>query len=723
MEALNYITGGHNMQLPPDAQIVQGVSGNGVYLPAGAGTLQIDGGDRNELSVSLWRQWDGIVESAAGDYRGVFEIKNIKAYFDNTTDFLTIELPGASVIVTDIEDDQEQSHWVFVFARNEVFRIYKNAEKLFEITVGDSAADLSDPFEMGGGKTHATFDELRIFKTALVTQEVNGLYRLISKGVDVQGVELIAGEVAPKYLGQADTAAIQKTVVITKGETLGAVDANLGDWVLMGKNQGGWTRGVCYRWAAWGWVALTPESNYGREYQAALLHILEIPELVQQTGHYGALFAQTLVAQKALIDNLIVKQLKVDSDPSATDDFEVEINETVGILAKNGGAKIFEIKPSGQPYFAGDVATGTSQLLDGGVFVQGGQIAVENNGWKGVIRPCDNGVELCILGGDGGAMTKKQLWTKISGGILSLFVLGGVSCGNLHQINTGAVVNGWVNKSIGGSNAFIAVASSGDTWVAVGRLGLVAVSRDNGDSWAQKSTGTSSYMYCVATNNSGTWIAGTSSGVLRSVDDGETWQYIHLISIISKVEDIKYGDGRWVAVGQYGVIATSLDDGQTWQRKFKHPTYSFYDVGFNGSTWVATGQLGMVFISRDNAETWVEKHSPIFQYGGSFSIINSGNEWVAIADYSNVDSLKSIDDGDTWSQIQLSGRKDIVSNGSLYASPTYGGITISQDQGQSWSPKNIDLSKEFFSVEFNGTTWVAAGEDGAIFISRDTSLW
>ncbi len=63
MEAINYASGGSNMTLPEDAQIVQGVSGNAVYLPAGAGTMPI-ASNRNELTISLWRQWDGVVDSA-----------------------------------------------------------------------------------------------------------------------------------------------------------------------------------------------------------------------------------------------------------------------------------------------------------------------------------------------------------------------------------------------------------------------------------------------------------------------------------------------------------------------------------------------------------------------------------------------------------------------------------------------------------------------------------
>ena len=395
MEIINYANGA-NMTLSEDAQIVQGVSGNAVYLPAGAGTMPITS-NRNELTISLWRQWDGVVEADA--YRGVFKTANIKAYFDQATDFLTIELAGTKT-VTDIKDDQEQAHWCFLFSKNSFFKIYKNAELKAEASVGNYPVDFSEGFTLGGGRTHATFDEVRMYKTVVTEPEIRGLYRLVTKGTPVQQLENIVASVTPKYLGMVETVPDTRTAIITKGERLGAVDANPGDWVLSGKTIGGWKVGVCYRWTGAQWVNLQPEVNYAKEYQACLVHLFEIEELKQQTGHFGALFAKVLVAQKAMIDellvnqafiknlasdiaflkelttkktfvenliannsfikklttseafleNLVAKKIKVDSDEQSQNDFEVEINKDVGILAKNDGKEIFRIKKSGEAF-------------------------------------------------------------------------------------------------------------------------------------------------------------------------------------------------------------------------------------------------------------------------------------------------------------------------------------------------------------------------------------
>ena len=353
MEAINYVVDGKNMVLTEDAQIVQGVSGNGCYLPAGVGTIAL-AGNRNELSVSLWRQWDGVVETDAP--RGVFSFKNIRVFFDSISDFLTVVINGFKVI-TDIKDDQKQAHWCFTFVKNDRFIIYKDAKEVYSLPAGDKPVDMADGFSIGGGRTHATFDEVRVYKTVLKQGEINGLFYLVSKGTQVKQVEKLVQGVTPKYLGVVETVPTTRTAVITKGPRLGAQDANPGDWVLMAKTVGGWKCGVCYRWTGSMWINLEPEYNYTEHYQAALYHICEIDELMKETGHFGALFAKALVAQEAFIKKLaadqaflrqlVVQKLRIDSDKNSNQDFEAWFDEENGLKIKNNGEEIFKVDPNG----------------------------------------------------------------------------------------------------------------------------------------------------------------------------------------------------------------------------------------------------------------------------------------------------------------------------------------------------------------------------------------
>lgn len=347
------------MLLSDDVQIVQGVSGNACYLPVGIGRIKI-AGDRNEVSVSLWRQWDGVVE--ADEVRGVFSFKNMQVFFDNKSDFLTIVLNGFKAI-TDVKDDQKQAHWCFVFAKNNFFKVYKNAEKVYELAAGPAPCDFSDGFTLGGGRTHATFDEVRLYKSVLKQNEIEGLYRLVSKGTQIRQMEKLIEGTTPKYLGVTETVAAARTAIIIKGERLGAVDANPGDWVLMSKTVGGWKCGVCYRWTGSLWINLEPEANYAKEYHACLLHICEIPELVKETGHFGALFAKQIIAQEAFIKKLaadqaflkelIVQRLRIDSDKNSDKDFEAWFDESHGLKVRNSGETIFWVEPNGNASFYG----------------------------------------------------------------------------------------------------------------------------------------------------------------------------------------------------------------------------------------------------------------------------------------------------------------------------------------------------------------------------------
>ena len=400
MEAINYAPDGQNMILTDDAQIVPGISGNACYLPAGTGKIALTG-NRNELSLSLWRQWDGIVEQYAP--RGLFSFENIQVFFDSVSDFLTVVINDFKTM-TDIKDDQKQAHWCFTFIKNGRFTIYKNAKEVYSLVAGNKPVDPTDGFTLGGGFTHATFDEVRIYKTVLTQGEINGLFYLISKGTQVKQLESMIPAHTPKYLGVTKTVLTTRTAFIIKGEKLGTQDANPGDWVLMDKTVGGWKCGVCYRWTGSMWINLEPEYNYIEQYQAALYHICEIPELMKNTGHFGALFAKVLVAQKALIDKLvaqeafikkliaqeafikqlateqaflkklIVQKLHIDSDPNSHQDFEAWFDETNGLKRNNRGQEIFKVDTAGNvfaknatlidAYFSGNIVSGPLELLN-----------------------------------------------------------------------------------------------------------------------------------------------------------------------------------------------------------------------------------------------------------------------------------------------------------------------------------------------------------------------
>ena len=265
--------------------------------------------------------------------------------------------------------------------------IYLNGEKIYDKTyTDDDDRYLIQPneaphFDMGvenkDSFTYGALANILFFDRLLTDQEARYLYlnpqypvknyTLADWAVDPSNPESSIKNLTPKYLGVTETVPTTRTVLIMKGERLGAQDANPGDWVLMAKTVGGWKVGVCYRWTGSMWINLEPEYNYTEQYQAALYHICEIPELMKNTGHFGALFAKALVTQEAFIKKLvaqeafinklateqaflrqlIVQQLKIDSDPNSNTDFEAWFDKDKGLKIKNENNVIFNIAPNG----------------------------------------------------------------------------------------------------------------------------------------------------------------------------------------------------------------------------------------------------------------------------------------------------------------------------------------------------------------------------------------
>ncbi len=349
----------YDMELTDDVQIVKGVSGNALYFPFGHGFLKEDN-NFNETAFSLWRRWDGVVDD---DYRGVLETANVKIYFDNASDKLKIELAGLQPITLDVLDvaGDEFIHWAFTFCKNDLFKAFRNEKLIWKMPIGDFVVDLkSEGLIIGGGKTHASFDEIRTDKKVYRDSDIRGLHRFPSRGVQASDVVEIVSDSTPKYLGTVKTVPTTRTAIITKGERLGAVDANTGDWVLMTEEAGGWKQGVCYKWSGTKWVALEPEANYVQEYHSCLYDLLAIKSLRDKTGHFGAMLCEVLIAQKALIESLTsnsafiesltASKLKIDSDvddPNNHNDFEAFFDKNNGLLIKNKGKVIFNITNEG----------------------------------------------------------------------------------------------------------------------------------------------------------------------------------------------------------------------------------------------------------------------------------------------------------------------------------------------------------------------------------------
>ena len=152
---------------------------------------------------------------------------------------------------------------------------------------------------------------------------------------------------------------------------------------------------------------------------------------------------------------------------------------------------------------------------------------------------------------------------------------------------------------------------------------------------------------------------------------------------------VTYGGGKFVAVGNNGVIKTS-SDGIHWTSRTSNTTDNLYgvDYGINEYTTVATyvvcGENGTIMTSPD-AINWTAQSSGTDHT--LYSVIHDYRRFVAVG-----------------------------VNGTIVAGP----------DGVTWYDCSLNISQTLYSIAYSdtmGAIFVAVGEDGAVFNSYDGAYW
>ena len=271
-------------------------------------------------------------------------------------------------------------------ARTEAVRLYEYSENTGRYVISDrkkwdfdnAARDFTtawnETIERDTKEATGTVDEIRIDGYCWNDEECEGWAylkggtgRMYTSGdYRLSHIEKIVQDAAPRYLGKFP---------YDPNEA-----ARNGDWyAYSGETTAERIKGRCYRRVSSSlWVVV----DSWQENIAAMPDLLSIADEAinnslpagQFTSVLAAcdVFAKRLVANEAFInrlatneafiDKLITKKLLVDSDTANPDNFELAINEQVGILAKKSSEKIFEITPDGRGFFCGSIEAGPLSL-------------------------------------------------------------------------------------------------------------------------------------------------------------------------------------------------------------------------------------------------------------------------------------------------------------------------------------------------------------------------
>ena len=159
-----------------------------------------------------------------------------------------------------------------------------------------------------------------------------------------------------------------------------------------------------------------------------------------------------------------------------------------------------------------------------------------------------------------------------------------------------------------------AIAWGGDKFIAVGEDGTIIIS-SNGSVWASISPAAAEgFSLRGITYNDNTdkpkWVSagGDSAGnavIFYMINTADGWVKVNALPENAKtINDVIYGGGRYVAVGNHGTVLTSIDDGVTWEaidvNVINTDLYAVdYGIGEDGisADYIIVGAAGTVRIA------------------------------------------------------------------------------------------------------------------------------
>lgn len=270
--------------------------------------------------------------------------------------------------------------------------------------------------------------------------------------------------------------------------------------------------------------------------------------------------------------------------------------------------------------------------------------------------------------------------------------------------------------SIGG------LAQAGKRIVAVGELGHILYSEDEGKTWAEAKVTPQreSPLTQVAFFNDKEGVAvGNDGWILRSADGGLSWQETRFETDRSEPLLGIWGlpKGPVYVFGSFGRFFVSEDLGKTWQARNVGVTDRHLNgvAGDADGRMMVVGEQGIALRSSDGGVTW--QPLPKFYKGSFFGAIRlSADEWIAYGMRGNV--FHSSDFGATWQQSQMPLQASIfghmvTADGSIVLVGFGGAIVESHDRGVTFTLVQTGGMASYTSIiPLHGDRMLVAGEAG-----------
>lgn len=298
------------------------------------------------------------------------------------------------------------------------------------------------------------------------------------------------------------------------------------------------------------------------------------------------------------------------------------------------------------------------------------------------------------------------------------YATSGPQPGTTWTLATGAPDHDWVSVTFG-KGRFVAVSNGGAEAVMTSTDGRV---------WTTAGvSGAASNTWISVTYGNNRFVALTFDHSVMTSPDGLTWTLESPTGMPSSVgwEDLTFGDGKFVAVGQQGSQANRAmvsTDGVNWTTgTINGADTTWRSVTFSSGQFVAVGFTtpsddSAIMTSADGA-TWNATTAPVGMNDFAWSVTHGKDRFVAVASGQGSDTqVMTSPDASTWTLAQSSSTsawRTVGYGGELFVAGGLDAIMTSPD-GTNWTNRtNPAADSQWRSIVYANGIFVAVGDSGS----------
>ncbi len=212
-----------------------------------------------------------------------------------------------------------------------------------------------------------------------------------------------------------------------------------------------------------------------------------------------------------------------------------------------------------------------------------------------------------------------------------------------------------------------------------------------------------------------------------AADPLDTWHVRTPPTAAAKLDlnGVAYGNGRWVVVGEDGIILSSAD-GVNWQAEVNPAPYGLEDILFANGMFVAFGTQWNNLLTSTDGQHWSKQTA---NFSGAFEMIHDGTRFLSVIAGSFVVASTN---GVNWGTLdKCAAQYDIgglaYGNG-IYVEAGYKRTGTPPDlytttDLKEWTKQDSKAAQNLMNVGFGLGMFVAVGQKGTITTSPDGINW